>query len=327
MRRRARWNPGRAIVACTCVLALISCRPQPYEQTYLRARDNWTFRHEYPRADRLFNAFDYGHAILAETELRHPDDAGARLDGSVREFIVRKLLRDPPHVPLEERAVAPTYGTLIPEAVETFEWAHALHRQFYDIIADERSNDAERAARVNAALCYYRSRRDLALSDAPKSMDLMEGQAYSLAFRKMAPRFNRLIWSYHWLQMGLYDAMLGADAPSERRRAVDRTIERFLAMQADSVAVPAMMPMSAAIAPLFSERYPEAAIVFDNLHALHDVVSDILASPVVPRSAKREAVLRALSRYRDSTTSVTTRAEWRTMSMEMGAPGMGGHVP
>ncbi len=158
-------------------------------------------------------------------------------------------------------------------------------------------------------------------------MELMEGQAYSLAFRTMAPRFNRLIWSYHWLQMALYDEMLGTDDPADRRRAVDRAVDRFFTMQADSVVVPTTMPMSAAIAPLFSERYPEAAIVFDNLHALHDAVSDILASSMVPRSGKREAVHRALSRYRDSTTSVTTRAEWRTMSVEMGASGMGGHVP
>ncbi|MEO5816773.1 MAG: hypothetical protein ABIT20_15980, partial [Gemmatimonadaceae bacterium] len=37
-----------------------------YEQFYLPGKFNWTFRNTYPAADRLFNAFDYGHAILYE---------------------------------------------------------------------------------------------------------------------------------------------------------------------------------------------------------------------------------------------------------------------
>src|SRR3954463_6024889 len=52
-----------------------------YEQTYLPAPYNWEFRARYRQADRLFNAFDYGHAILYETLLTRPSDAPRRLDG------------------------------------------------------------------------------------------------------------------------------------------------------------------------------------------------------------------------------------------------------
>ena len=312
----------------TLLMLLQACtHGTPYEQSYLRANDNWTFRREFPRADRLFNAFDYGHAVLSETLLRHPSDAATRLEGPTYAFITSHLLREPPSVPLDEHAIAPAYAVVAPEAIATFEWAHALHRQLYDIIADRRLNADARARRVKGALHYYQSREDLALSEAPKSMVLMEGQPYSLAFRKMAPRFNRLIWSYHWLQMGLYEAMLRSDDSAERGRAVDATVDRFFAMQSEESRGPAMMPMSATIAPRFSERYPGAAIIFDNLHALHDVVSDILASGAIPMEGKRAAILRALASYRDSTTSVTTRAEWIEMSRGMGAPGMGGVVP
>ncbi len=38
-----------------------------HEQFYLQAKHNWVFRERYRAADRLFNAFDYGHAILYET--------------------------------------------------------------------------------------------------------------------------------------------------------------------------------------------------------------------------------------------------------------------
>jgi hypothetical protein len=312
----------------TLVAGAVACSSaHTYEQTYLRVNDNWAFRREFARADRLFNAFDYGHAILAETLLRHPDDGASRLEGPVYAFITCGVLRSPPHVPLEERAVGPTYGTELPEAVATFDWAHMLHRQLYDVIADERLDSAGRARRVEAALRYYRSRPDLALSTTPKSMELMEGQPYSLAFRHAAPRFNRLIWSYHWLQMGLYDALMSTDDHAARRVAVDAAVDRFFEMLDSTSGVPAMMPMSAAIAPRFSAAYPEAAIIFDNLHSLHDVVSDILASPSIAPADRRRAVATALSRYRDSTSYATTRAEWLEMSRDMSLAGMGGSVP
>jgi hypothetical protein len=90
---------------------------------------------------------------------------------------------------------------------------------------------------------------------------------------------------------------------------------------------PTMMPMSPSIAPLFTSRYPEAAIIFDNLHSLHDVVSDILANPSVPRSEKRKVILTAAAAYRDNHTSVTSVADWHAMSAEMGLQNMGGPAP
>jgi hypothetical protein len=73
------------------------------------------------------------------------------------------------------------------------------------------------------------------------------------------------------------------------------------------------------VAPKFAARYPEAAIVFDNLHALHDVVSDILASPAVASGRKRAALLAATAAYRDDTTAVISVDEWRAMSRMMSA--------
>ncbi len=34
------------------------------EQFYRPGSFNWRFLHSYPEAARLFNAFDYGHAVL-----------------------------------------------------------------------------------------------------------------------------------------------------------------------------------------------------------------------------------------------------------------------
>jgi hypothetical protein len=309
----------RGILVCGSLTALASCGARTYEQSYAGYTNSWFFRARYPAVDRLFNAFDYGHAMLSETLLRHPSDAARRLEGPVYRKLTCDVLRNPPRVPLEERAVGPMYGINFPEAVATFEWAHMFHRQVYDIIASEPFSLERRDQRIRAALRYYRSRPDLALSEVPKSMELMEGQPYSLAFRQSAPKFNGLIWSYHWLQMAVYDAMLAAPDPPTRRLMIARDVEQFMQMTTEGGKyAPTEMPMTPAIAPMFTERYPEAAIVFDNLHSLHDVVSDILASPKVPSGQKRATILTAISRYRDSTSFTTTRDEWLSMSRSMG---------
>jgi hypothetical protein len=275
--------------------------------------------------DGLFNAFDYGHAILYETLWRNPRASKDALDDRQFRFITTQLLRKPPAVPLDEAAIAPEWAKLAPEAVEMFEWAHMLHRQLYDIWTDDRISSKEKDSKVREIIRYYRSRPAVAFSSVPKSMTLMEGQPYSLSFRKRFPTYNGLIWSYHWLQMALYDALITGATPSQRMTNVTRVTNQFWHMLDSSTSnLPTTMPQSAAIAPCFSDRYPEAAIVFDNLHSFHDVVSDILADSSIPRRQKRQDILLAASRYRDSTSNVTSVDEWRSMSIAMGIRQMGG---
>ena len=59
--------------------------------------------------------------------------------------------------------------------------------------------------------------------------------------------------------------------------------------------------MTAAVSPLFTVRFPEAAIIFYNLHSMHDVVSDILTNENVPRARKRAEIMRDARLYRDDT--------------------------
>jgi hypothetical protein len=300
---------------------------QENEQFYLPAGHNWVFRRHYPQADRLFNAFDYGHAILYEVLWRNPRGAVERLEGREYDFITRRLLTSPPRVPLEEAAIEVAYAKLAPEAKLMFEWAHILHRQIYDVLADERLSQEEKDAEVAALVAYYKTRPDLAFSSVPKNMELMEGQYYSTAFRESYPKFNGLIWGYHWLQVGLYEPLLVGRTPEERQTGVTAAVTRFRQMLENAPEnMPRVMPMTAAIAPAFARRYPEAAIIFDNLHGMHDVISDILASPQVPREKKREEILRAAGRYRDATSFVMTEAEWREMALAMGTENMGGPV-
>jgi hypothetical protein len=334
MMKVCRFVLVRGLTACVSLLVAGSiARPAraqwstAYHQFYTQASHNWAFRRNYPAADRLFNAFDYGHAILYETLYTKPNAPTSRLEQQEYDFITQRLLVEPPRLPLEESVIEVEYAKLVPEAKEMFEWAHILHRQVYDVWADERLSAESKDREVHRLLKHYLARRKAAFSTRPKDMHLMEGQPYSLAFRRRYPKFNGLIWAYHWLQVGLYEPLVTARSSEERRAGVDAAVARFRAMLADPPrSMPTIMPMTAAVAPEFSRRYPEIAIIFDNLHAMHDVISDVLADSAVPMSRKRAEILRAAARYRDDTSSVTTVAEWRSMAEEMGVEHMGGRA-
>jgi hypothetical protein len=325
--------PLRTLVTLTSGM-LLTAAPQlraqwstTYEQFYLPGSFNWQFRSNYPAADRLFNAFDYGHAILYERLWTKPGAPTSLLEEREYSFITRELLVSPPSLPLEEAAIEIAYARLAPEAKTMFDWAHLLHRQIYDVWADERMPVPAQDAKVQELLRYYKTRKDLAFSSVPKTMELMEGQPYSLAFRKNYPKFNGLIWAYHWLQIGLYEPLLAGKNSDERQTGVLAAVARFKQMiENPPTWMPRVMPMSPAVAPLFTARYPEAAIIFDNLHSMHDVVSDILANPAVPRNQKRARILEAARRYRDNTSYAMTVAQWKEMSVMMGVQNMGGPV-
>lgn len=324
---RARAAVGAAALALGLAQPAAAQWAQQNEQFYLPAEHNWVFRRSYPAADRLFNAFDYGHAILYEKLWTRPGAPASELEEREYDFVTRRLLVSPPRLPLEEAAIEVAYVKLAPEAKLMFEWAHILHRQMYDVLADERLSQAQKDAEVADLLAYYKSRPDLAFSSVPKNMELMEGQYYSTAFRENYPKFNGLIWGYHWLQVGLYEPLMTGRTPEERQTGITAAVTRFRQMLENAPQnMPRVMPMTPAVAPVFAARYPEAAIIFDNLHGMHDVISDILASPEVPRERKREEILRAAERYRDATSFVMTEAEWREMALAMGVENMGGPV-
>ncbi|MGH7503971.1 MAG: hypothetical protein ACREL7_19765 [Longimicrobiales bacterium] len=323
----------RSLPACCAVLVAVAASAVPaaaqwsgaYEQFYLPASHNWEFRRNYSGADRLFNAFDYGHAILYETLYTKPDAPPSLLEDDIFRRLTQRILVNPPRVPLEEAAIEIEYAKLAPEARVMFDWAHILHRQIYDVWADERIPVEQKDARIAELLRYYRSRPDVAFSSQPKTMELMEGQYYSTVFRERYPKFNGLIWAYHWLQVGLYEPLVTARTPDERKTGVTAAVARFWSMvEAAPDNMPRLMPMTAAVAPAFAARYPELAIIFDNLHSMHDVISDILASHDVPRDRKRAEILRAAERYRDDRSFLMTQDEWRAMSVGMGVHNMGG---
>ena len=296
------------------------------EQFYLPGGFNWEFLGNYPEGARLFNAFDYGHAVLYETLLTKQGPERARALEREYAFLTTDLLVRPPRFAIVEEAVMPRYARIAWRAKQMFDWAHILHRQVYDIYSDPGLSPARRDSLIEEVTDYYLSRREYAFLAVPKSMALMDEQSFSRVFRREHPKFNGLIWAYHWLQVGLYEPFLDGRTPEERKAGVQATIARFWSMLEGAPSrLPTVMPMTPAVAPQFSAAHPRAAVVFDNLHMMHDIISDILASDTVPPGRKAEAIDAALDEFQDSTRNVISIDEWRNMADHMGGvAAMGG---
>ncbi|MEP6574275.1 MAG: hypothetical protein ABJD11_16355 [Gemmatimonadota bacterium] len=296
------------------------------DQFYFPGAFNWHFLHDYPEAARLFNAFDYGHAILYE---RLYSGNGGALDHDFT-YLTTDLLVHPPRFAVAEEAVAPTYTRMAWRAKQMFDWAHLLHRQIYDVYADDDIAPLAKDSLIERLTDYYLTRREYAFAPSPKSMELMDGQPFSKVFRHAYPRFNGLIWAYHWLQVGLYDALITGGTHAEKVAAVHETVGRFwLMLRQPPGKFPSMMPMTVAIAPEFSRRHPRAAAIFDNLHMTHDIISDILAANTIPRDRKRAMIYAQLEIMRDPVRQVVSWDEARAMTemmggvSEMGGPATG----
>ena len=262
---------------------------------------NWTFLERHNEAARLFNAFDYGHAVLYERLLTRDS---ARATVALREdyrFLVHDLLVRPPRFAVAEEAVSPWYSKMMWPAKVMFDQAHVLHRQLYDVYARSELPLTTRAAMTERLIDRYLRDTDYAFTASPKSMALMDDQSFSQRFRREQPVFNGLIWAYHWLQVGLYDPLIVGATPEAQRNGVASQLATFRGMLADSTRFPATMPMTADVSPLFAAAHPRAAAIFDNLHMMHDIISDVLATPTWSAEQKRQEILRQLAEMRDGT--------------------------
>jgi hypothetical protein len=288
------------------------------EQFYFPGRFNWQFLNTYPEAARLFNAFDYGHAVLYERLYTKRGNAALELEKEYH-YLTTDLLVRPPRFAVAEEAIMPSYAKLAWRAKVMFDWAHTLHRQIYDAYADDRLTAAQRDTLIERLTDYYLSNRKYAFTDKPKSMGLMDEQYFSQTFRKTFPRFNGLIWAYHWLQVGLYEPFIEGRTKTDRKAGVQATLARFWSMLDDAPSrMPKYMPMTSAVAPRFSAAHPRAAVIFDNLHMMHDIISDILTADTVPQQQKGQLIDEQLDKLQDPTRDVISLDEWRMMADHMG---------
>lgn len=319
------WRHAVLATLAVCALDAPLAAQQRDEQFYYPGQFNWQFLKNYPEAAKLFNAFDYGHAVLYERLFQYQGRPGEALEQEYQ-YLTTDLLIRPPQFAIAEEAVMPRYAKVAWRAKQMFDWAHILHRQIYDVYADERLTPSARDTLIEHLTDYYLARKQYAFAAKPKSMALMDDQYFSQVFRKRYEKFNGLIWSYHWLQVGLYEPLIEGETKAEKKAGVQATVARFWSMLADAPShFPRNMPMTPAIAPKFTAAHPRAAIIFDNLHMTHDIISDILSTDTIGQNRKAAMINEQLDMLQDTTRDVITRDDWRNMHEMMGGIGsMGG---
>jgi hypothetical protein len=99
---------------------------------------------------------------------------------------------------------------------------------------------------------------------------------------KKFPLFNATIWVYHYLQVVVYDALSAAPDLTSKQKAVEPILITYRGYLGTPPIQWTFMPMTAELSPKFANDYPEITNIFDNLHMMHDTISDILASDLFP---------------------------------------------
>lgn len=254
----------------------------------------YSFGSKYPEAQSLLFAFDYGHALVYERLLlnRGKITDPAKFEQDIMGEVMA-ILKNPPSVKVDESDIAPNYVFTFPLVLNLFDWSHLLHQFVLDVLATSKDRGPAMTARVNEIYAQYKANTAVTITDSCKSMLFMDGQYFSKSFMRTYPSFNLLIWSYHWFQIRLYEALM---KPTEAARdaAVAQTVKQFWDLISDlpDSADFDMMPSTTHEAPTFAKAFPNIPYAFDNNHMLHDIVSDILVSNKVADSALRTEGLR-----------------------------------
>lgn len=254
----------------------------------------YSFGQQYPEAQRLLYAFDYGHALVYEMLLQNKGQISdpEKFEKELLDKIF-PILKNPPNIKVEETDIAPEYTYKFPVILSLFDWSHLLHQFVLDVLATSKDRGAGMQKRVNELFDFYKANTHLAITDQCKTMQFMDGHYFSKAFRRNFPSFNLLIWSYHWFQIRLYEALL-KPTKKERDAGVAKTVADFWKLIADlpDSADFDMMPETAKEAPTFAKLFPRIPAAFDNNHMLHDIVSDLLTSDQVTNKVLRSEGIR-----------------------------------
>jgi hypothetical protein len=241
-----------------------------------------------PALARDLNAVAVGHALAYEDLVT---GRAATLESKTFERIVR-VLKNPPRFMPDEANLSPTFGRRYGVLEQMFDWTHVLHAQTIDVLASTQLSHAEKEREIKALWEFYFTRVPYAITPLPMNMEWLDSQPYSGAFRKKYPKVNGLFWGYHWLQGAMYDGLDGLTLEQQRfsYAAIGKQYHETELYRTDRP----FMPMFAEVSPKFAAKFPDIANAFDNLHMLHDMVNDILASDWMSEAQKTEQIKRAL---------------------------------
>jgi hypothetical protein len=293
-----------AIVATAAVaFTLTGCGQfeQRDKRFYYRALWNFALREQLKELDIEFNGVDFGHSNLYENLLLTGAKDVDAIDDKARRETLRFIATRPTLNPNEE-AIAPNYMKLAWKAQNTFDEAHALHRATYDIYVSDLKDKRKALEKV---LSFYRD-SDYAITTKRLDHRRLDTLPYSKTFRRKFPLFNATIWAYHYLQVVVYDALAPVPDLAAKQNAVEPILKTYHGYLDKPPVEWTFMPMTGELSPNFAKEYPEIANIFDNLHMMHDTISDILSSDLFPTwEDKRSEIYRITQNYYWATADAT----------------------
>jgi len=234
------------------------------------------------------NAIAVGHAFAYEDIV-----TGKAKDLETKTYQkINLVLKNPPKFMPDEGNISPTFGRKYGVLEQVFEWAHIFHAQTVDVLASSKLTNKEKEAEIEKLYQFYLTKVPYAISGLPMNMGYLDSQPYSKAFRQKYPKVNGLFWGYHWLQGTMYD-LLYEKTLEEQKQAYKQVGKQYHSQELYRTDR-AFMPMFAELSPKFARRFPEISNTFDNLHMLHDMVNDILASDWLTTQQKDEQITRAI---------------------------------
>ncbi|WP_199330658.1 hypothetical protein [Microcoleus sp. FACHB-68] len=202
------------------------------------------------------------------------------------------VLKNPPRFMPDEANISSTFGRRYGVLEQVFDWTHVLHAQTVDVLASTKLTDTQKDAEIERLYRFYVDSVPYAITPLPLNMGYLDSQPYSKAFRQKYPKVNGLFWGYHWLQGTMYDLLSGKTL-QEQRNAYATAGKRYHEVELYRTDRP-FMPMFAELSPDFAARFPHISNTFDNLHMLHDMVNDILASDWMTEEQKKVQIKRAI---------------------------------
>ena len=291
------------------------------ELFYRRGRYNFDV-YNLPKLARDLNAVAVGHAMAYE-DLVTGHAVGLDTKTYAR---IDRVLKNPPKFMPDEAALSPVFSRRYGVLEQVFDWTHVLHAQTVDVLASKRLSEAEKDGEIERLWKYYFESVPYAVSPLPLNMGYLYSQPYSRKFRDTYPKVNGLFWGYHWLQGSMYDLLYRA-SPEDQRAAYEVLGDQYHRRELYRTDRP-FMPMFAEVSPTFAARFPHIANAFDNLHMLHDMVNDILATEWMSKEQKEEQIRRAIwmvsaAAHKDEKPGVSSADLLHDHRHFDGMPGMG----
>ena len=216
------------------------------------------------------------------------------------------------------------FGVLGPRAAAIIERGHALYREVLGILADR--SVTNRSAELAAAVERYRSQPDIALPAVPKNMDVLYNHSYALDFRTGYTDLDGVIWAGHWLYLAVSEPLTDFAEEERRLAGIDTVTNRYFAKLSYGEPpefFPSELPLAPSIAPGMIFLSPEAAMIWDNLSMMQEVLADVLASPDVKDLPA--AIDEAVDWFMDPVNGVTDQNTWEIMALRHGIFFQGGY--